>query len=73
MPEVVVIALGNNFNNSHQNLIDIIHGENPNSEIIWIGPMKRENLDKRIRAIDRVVKDNSLFFVRSDDVIGSDT
>lgn len=73
MPEVVVIALGNNFNNSHQNLIDIIHGENPNSEIIWIGPMKRENLDKRIRAINKVVKDNSLFFVRSDDVIGSDT
>lgn len=55
-PQVVVIALGNNYVNDHQNLINIIRSQCANAYIIWVGPMLRSNLEPRMNAINQVVK-----------------
>lgn len=72
-PDVVVIALGNNYVNDHQTLVNLIKAQSAATQIIWIGPMLRMNLTERMSAINQVVKKNSLFLVRSDDILGSDT
>ena len=72
-PDIVVIALGNNYVNDHQVLVNMIRKQSAKTSIIWIGPMLRMNLEQRMTAIEQVVKRNSLFLVRSDDLLGSDT
>lgn len=72
-PDIVVIALGNNYVNDHQTLVNMIKNQSPLTTIIWVGPMLRLNLEQRMIAIQQVVKKNSLFLVRSDDILGSDT
>lgn len=72
-PDIVVIALGNNYVNDHQTLVNMIKAQSPETEIVWVGPLLRSNLAPRMAAINQVVKKNNLFFVRSDDIIGSDT
>lgn len=72
-PDIVVIALGNNYVNDHQNLVNMIKAPSPEIQIVWIGPLLRSNLAPRMMAINQVVQKNNLFFVRSDDIIGSDT
>lgn len=72
-PDIVVIALGNNYVNDHQTLVNLIKAQSAGTQIIWVGPMLRMNLSQRMAAIQQVVKKNSLFLVRSDDILGSDT
>lgn len=72
-PDIVVIALGNNYVNDHQTLVNLIKTQSAATQIIWVGPMLRMNLTQRMTAINQVVKKNSLFLVRSDDILGSDT
>lgn len=72
-PDIVVIALGNNYVNDHQTLVNMIKAQSPHAVIIWVGPMLRSNFEQRISAINQVVKKNNLHLVRSDDIIGSDT
>jgi len=72
-PEIVVIALGNNYVNDHQTLVNMIKSQSPETQIVWIGPLLRSNMEPRMTAINQVVKKNNLFLVRSDDLIGSDT
>lgn len=72
-PDLVVIALGNNYVNDHQNLVNMIKTQSAGAQIVWVGPMLRMNLSERMTAINQVVKKNNLFLVRSDDILGSDT
>jgi hypothetical protein len=72
-PDLVLIALGNNFVNDHQGLIDIIRTYSIDTEIVWVGPMRRTKLGMRVKAIQKAVDKNDIYFVRSDDVIGHDT
>ena len=72
-PDLVLIALGNNFVNDHQGLIDIIRSYSVDTEIVWVGPMRRTKLGMRVKAIQKAVDKNDIYFVRSDDVIGHDT
>ncbi|MDD2346610.1 MAG: hypothetical protein PHY85_10780 [Bacteroidales bacterium] len=72
-PDIVLIALGSNLVNDHQGLIDIIRKNSQNSEIVWVGPMRRSGLGNRIKAIQNAVDKNDIYFVRSDDVVGHDT
>lgn len=72
-PNIILIALGSNVVNDHQGLINIIRENSQNSEIVWIGPMRRTGLGRRIKAIQNTVDKNNIFFVRSDDVVGHDT
>ena len=72
-PDIVVIALGNNYVNDHQTLVNMIKAQSKDIQIVWVGPLLRSNMEPRMAAIEQVVKKNNLFFVRSDDILGSDT
>ncbi len=67
--DIVVIALGNNYVNDHQSLVNLIKAQSAHTQIIC-RPMLRLNLTQRMTAINQVVKKNSLFLVRSDDILG---
>lgn len=73
-PEIVVIALGSNYINAHQALVDTIRNYNSHVPVVWVGPFNRVNVENRYAAINKVIHDNSYaFLVRSDDIVGSDT
>lgn len=72
-PHVIVIALGHNYINDHQNLVNLIYSYNQNIEIVWVAPFKNRYIDRQMYSIQQVVKNNPVFLVRSDDIIGSDT
>ncbi|HEY8365592.1 MAG TPA: hypothetical protein VIL57_00455 [Bacteroidia bacterium] len=72
-PDIVLIALGSNYVNAHQDLINIIQSNSADSKIIWIGPFLRENFQARIDAILKITNKYKIPLVRSDDIIGNDT
>jgi hypothetical protein len=73
-PEIVIIALGSNYTNAHEDLLKIIRKDKIDREVIWVGPMLRSNIQMRITAINQVIKKYpDIHFVRSDDIIGHDT
>lgn len=72
-PDIVLIALGSNYVNAHQDLINIIQTHSEDSKIIWIGPFLRENFKPRIDAIVKITNKHKIPLVRSDDIIGNDT
>jgi len=72
-PHFVVIALGHNNINDHQNLINIVKAANEQVRIIWVAPFKNISIDRQLSEIQKVVKRNSLNLIRSDDILGSDT
>lgn len=72
-PDIVLIALGSNYVNAHQDLINIIQSNSADSKIIWIGPFLRENFQPRIDAIVKITNKHKIPLVRSDDIIGNDT
>lgn len=71
-PDIVMVALGSNLTNNHQGLIDIIKANSPNAQIVWIGPMKCKKIGIRVKTIQQAVLKNNIYFVRSDDLVGSD-
>ena len=73
-PDVVIIALGSNYYNAHQELLNIIDTYKPSLPFVWVGPFNRLNVDVRYRAIERALenKPNGIL-VRSDDIVGNDT
>ncbi len=72
-PHIVIIALGHNFINDHQNLVNILLNYNKNLKIVWVGPFLNREISQQMYAINKLVQQNKLFLVRSDDIIGSDT
>jgi len=72
-PHIIIVALGHNYINDHQNLINIFLDHNPKTKIVWVGPFLNNGIEKQMSAINQVVKRNNIFLVRSDDIIGSDT
>lgn len=73
-PEIVIIALGSNYTNAHEELIDIIRKDRSDREVIWVGPMLRSNIQMRLYAIKQVIKKYpDIKFVGSEDIVGHDT
>lgn len=73
-PELVIIALGSNYTNAHEDLVKIIRKDNDQREVIWVGPMLRSNIQMRLTAIQQITKKYpDIRFVRSEDIIGHDT
>lgn len=73
-PEIVIIALGSNYTNAHEDLLNIIQKDSADRKIIWVGPMRRANIEMRLSAINQVVKKYpEIKFVRSEDIVGHDT
>lgn len=73
-PDAVIIALGSNYTNAHQELLSILYEFNPQMPYVWVGPFKRKNVAARYQAIERGMAVNpNGFLVRSDDIVGHDT
>lgn len=73
-PDVVIIALGSNYYNAHQQLLRIIDAYKVNLPFVWVGPYNRVNADLRYDAIyDAISSRSHGILVRSDDILGSDT
>lgn len=73
-PDLVLLVLGSNYTNAHQELIEIIRAYNQKIPIIWIGPFMRANIAMRLNLIKPVVKYNkNVHLIRSDDIIGNDS
>ncbi len=73
-PDFIIVALGSNYTNAHEELVEILQEGNPLREIIWVGPMRRSNIEARLYAIDKVIKKHPhIRFIPSEDIIGHDT
>lgn len=74
-PDAVIIELGNNMINAHQQLLDRIHAYGPNMTIFWVGPYARQFARYRISEIKKVCVPflNRCLYLRSDDLIGHDS
>lgn len=73
-PDFVIVALGSNYTNAHEELVEILQEGNPLREIIWVGPMRRANIEARLYAINLVLKKHpNIRFVPSEDIVGHDT
>lgn len=74
LPDIVVVSLGSNNTNAHQDLVDIVRRNRPDLPIVWIGPFLRLGSPQRYRLIENAVNRNeNIHLVRSDDIIGNDT
>lgn len=73
-PDAVIIALGSNNTNAHQELLAILHSFNPQMPYVWVGPFRRMNVAARYQAIEKgMAAYPNGFLVRSDDIVGHDT
>jgi hypothetical protein len=72
-PNIVVIALGHNNINDHQNLVNIIRTAGNSSQIIWVAPFRNRSIHRQLADIKQVVSKNNLLLIRSDDILGSDS
>lgn len=73
-PDAVIIALGSNYVNAHDELISILEDYNPDLFYVWVGPFKRRNVAIRYAAIEKTIRENPQgILIRSDDIIGHDT
>lgn len=73
-PDVLIIALGSNYINAHQDLLSLIQQYDADMPIVWVGPFKRKNVSYRYTAIQKAIDGNGqCFLVRSDDIVGHDT
>ena len=73
-PDIVVVALGSNNTNAHEELVQMIWKDNPARKIIWVGPIRRANIEERLYPIDMVLRKHpDIDFVSCEDIIGHDT
>ena len=73
-PEIVLIALGSNRIDAHEELIELIRRPCPRSRILWLSPFNRLGLEVRLNSIRQCIEGNSYCtMVRMDDLAGHDT
>lgn len=73
-PEIVLIALGSNRIDAHEDLIELIRGACPKARIVWLSPFNRMGFEVRLNSIERCIKGKSYCtLVRMDDLAGHDT
>ncbi len=68
--DVVILVLGTNFLNAHEELLNMIKSYNENIPIIWIGPFDKSNSVGRYTLIEKALKDKSnCLLVKSDSIV----
>jgi lysophospholipase L1-like esterase len=73
-PDMVILALGSNNTNAHQELVNLIRNYSARCPIIWIGPFNRSKVQDRIRLILETIRRNPyMYYVKSEDILGHDT
>jgi hypothetical protein len=69
-PHIVIIALGNNVINDHSTLINLIKKSNNETQIIWLGPILKQNTQRQLGSITEVTGYYDIQLIRSDDIVG---
>lgn len=73
-PAYIIICLGSNNINAHQELVNMIRKYLPDTKIIWVGPFRRKMLNERLIPILKIIEKNqNMYFIPSHDVVGNDT
>ncbi len=70
-PDAVMLVLGENYLNAHDELLKMIDSYHKNIPLVWIGPFDKNNSGKRYLLIEEALKNrqNSLL-VRSFELVG---
>ncbi|NVO02304.1 MAG: hypothetical protein HXX09_06335 [Bacteroidetes bacterium] len=69
-PQAVILVLGANFINAHEDLLKIIFAYKDSIPLIWIGPFEKNTSAGRYALINKVIKNKpNCFLVRSDDIV----
>jgi hypothetical protein len=69
-PDVVILVLGSNYLNAHEELLKIIKSYNHNIPVIWVGPFDKSISAGRYTLIEKAIKGNSdCFLVKSDSIV----
>ena len=69
-PQAVILVLGANFINAHEDLLKIIFAYNDSIPLIWIGPFEKNTSAGRYALINKAIKNKpNCFLVRSDEVV----
>ena len=68
--DAVIIVLGTNYLNAHEELLKIIKSYNVNIPIIWIGPFDKNTSTGRYALIEKALEGNSnCLLVKSDSIV----
>jgi hypothetical protein len=69
-PNAVILVLGENYLNAHEELLKMIKSYNRNIPIIWVGPFDKSNSTIRYTLIERALKEKSdCLLVKSDSIV----
>jgi hypothetical protein len=69
-PDEVILVLGTNYLNAHEELLKIIRSYNNSIPIIWVGPFDSSNSAGRYALIEKALKEKSdCFLVKSDSIV----
>jgi hypothetical protein len=74
VPDVALIVLGSNYMNDHLGLIEKLKSARIDIQFVWVGPFRRQRLDVRLRAIEKVRLVNpDIHFIPMHDIAGHDS
>ncbi|MFH0893777.1 MAG: hypothetical protein V2A54_05015 [Bacteroidota bacterium] len=69
-PDAIILVLGANYLNAHDELLKIIYSYNENIPLIWVGPFDKKASSGRYALIKNVLKNKSnCILVKSDSIL----
>lgn len=71
-PDAIILILGTNNINAHEELLEIIKSYDKYNPVIWIGPFNKKTSAKRYTSIDNALKNHSDYLlVKSDTIVSN--
>ncbi|MBC7862425.1 MAG: hypothetical protein IAF38_05575 [Bacteroidia bacterium] len=69
-PDVIILVLGSNYLNAHEDLMNIIRAYSSSVPVIWIGPFDKATSAGRYELINKAIKDKKNYLlVKSDEIV----
>jgi len=69
-PDAVILVLGENYLNAHEELLKIIKSYNADIPIVWVGPFDKSNSVGRYKLIEKAINNMpGCFLVKSDSIV----
>jgi len=69
-PDAVILVLGTNYLNAHEELLTIIRSYNDNIPIIWVGPFDKSTSTGRYTLIEKALKEKpNCLLIQSDSIV----
>jgi hypothetical protein len=70
-PDAVILVLGTNYLNAHEDLLKILESGNKNIPLIWVGPFDKSNSAGRYTLIEKAILNEKpdCFLVKSDSIV----